>query len=54
VLAIADRAQERLNARCRRMTALRKSSPKIVVAVARELTGYLWTVLHPAAAAARD
>jgi hypothetical protein len=30
-----------------------KASPKIVVAMARELTGYLWAVLHPAAAATR-
>ena len=53
VLAIADRAQERLYARCRRMSAVGKTSPKIVVAMARELTGYLWAVLHPAAAATR-
>jgi transposase len=53
VLAIADRAQERLYARCRRMGLQGKASPKIVVAMARELTGYLWAVLHPAAAATR-
>ena len=53
VLAIADRAQERLYARCRRMELQGKASPKIIVAMARELTGYLWAVLHPAAAATR-
>jgi len=54
VLAIADRAQERLSARYRRMSAAGKTSPKIIVAMARELTGYLWAVLHPAAAATRN
>lgn len=53
VLAIADRARERLAARYRRLSALGKASPKIVVAMARELTGCLWAVLHPAAAATR-
>ena len=51
VLAIAGRAQERLYARCRRMELQGKASPKIIVAPARELTGHLWAVLHPAAAA---
>ena len=51
VLAIADRAQERLSARYRRMAAQGKVTPKIIVAMARELTGYLWAVLHPAVAA---
>ena len=54
VLAIADRAQERLCARYRRMSLQGKASPKIIVAMARELTGYLWATLHPAAAATRD
>lgn len=53
VLAIADRAQERLAARYRRMSGQGKVSPKIVVAMARELTGYLWAVLHPAAGDSR-
>jgi hypothetical protein len=53
VLAIADRAQERLSARYRRMSLQGKTSPKIIVAMARELTGYLWVVLHPAAGATR-
>ena len=54
VLAIADRAQERLAARYRRMTLHGKVHPKTIVAMARELTGYLWAVLHPAAAATRN
>jgi len=54
VLAIADRAQERLCARYRRMTEHGKVHPKTIVAMARELTGYLWAVLHPAATATRN
>lgn len=53
VLAIADRAQERLAARYRRMSAAGKVHPKTIVAMARELCGYLWAVLHPAAQATR-
>lgn len=53
VLAIADRAQERLAARYRRMSEAGKVHPKAVVAMARELTGYLWAVLHPAAGPSR-
>ena len=53
VLAIADRAQERLCARYRRMSQAGKILPKTVVAMARELTAYLWAVLHPAAAPTR-
>ncbi len=53
VLAIADRAQERLSARYRRMTAAGKVHPKTIVAMARELCGYLWATLHPAAPATR-
>lgn len=51
VLAIADRAQERLAARYRRMSEAGKVHPKTIVAMARELCGYLWAVLHPAAQA---
>jgi transposase len=47
VLAIADRAQERLYRRFVRMTLQGKPYPKVVVAVARELAGYLWAALHP-------
>jgi transposase len=53
VLAIADRAQERLAARYRRMTGVGKIHPRTIVAMARELCGYLWAVLHPAAPATR-
>jgi len=53
VLAIADRAQERLCARFRRMGAAGKVQPKTIVAMARELCGYLWAVLHPAAVPSR-
>lgn len=53
VLAIADRAQERLAARYRRMTGAGKILPKTIVAMARELTAYLWAVLHPMAAPTR-
>jgi transposase len=54
VLAIADRAQERLCARYRRMSQRGITVPKTIVAMARELTGYLWAVLHPAALATRN
>lgn len=53
VLAIADRAQERLSARYRRMTARGITTPKVIVAMARELSGHLWAVLHPDAPATR-
>jgi transposase len=53
VLAVADRAQERLCARYRRMSGRGITSPKVVVAMARELTGYLWAVLHPDATTTR-
>jgi len=54
VLAVADRAQERLCARFRRMTQRGITPPKTIVAMARELTGYLWAVLHPDATATRS
>jgi transposase len=54
VLVIADRAQERLAARYRRMSQAGKILPKVVVAMARELTAYLWAVLHPMTAATRS
>jgi transposase len=47
VIAIADRAQARLYRRFVRMTMRGKPSPKVVVAMARELVGYLWAVLYP-------
>jgi transposase len=46
VLAIADRAQERLWRRWSRMTFKGKPTQKVVVAMARELVGYIWAVLR--------
>ena len=46
VIAIADRAQERLWKRCCRMTFHGKPTQKVVVAMARELVGYIWAVLQ--------
>jgi hypothetical protein len=46
VIAIADRAQERLHRRFVRMTFKGKPSRKVVVAMARELVDYLWSVLY--------
>ena len=45
VIAIADRAHRRLSGRYRRMTARGKEHNKAVVAVARELVGFLWATL---------
>jgi transposase len=47
ILALADRAQERLYARYWRMTRRGTIHPKVIVAMARELVGYLWAALHP-------
>lgn len=47
ILALADRAQERLYARFWRMTQRGIVHPKVIVAMARELVGYLWAALHP-------
>ena len=52
VIAIADKAQQRLCRRFRRLTAEHKPAPKVVVAVARELAGFIWAALQPVAAAA--
>jgi transposase len=46
VLSIADRVQERLWRRWTRMTFQGKPSQKVVVAMARELVGYIWAVLQ--------
>jgi transposase len=51
VIAIADKAQQRLCARFRKLRA-HKPAGVAVVAVARELVGFLWAVLQPPAAAA--
>jgi transposase len=47
ILTLADRAQERLYARYLRMSARGKLHNKTVVAMARELVGYIWAALHP-------
>ena len=48
IIAIADRAQERLCHRFRALTARGKIPNKAVVAVARELVGFVWAALYPA------
>ena len=50
VIAIADKAQQRLCRRFRRLTAKDKPSTKVVVAVARELAGFIWAALQSPAA----
>jgi transposase len=52
VIAIADKAQQRLCRRFRQLAAAHKPAPKIVVAIARELAGFLWAALQPAPARA--
>ena len=49
VIAIADRAMHRLHRRYTRLTNGGKVAPKAVVAVARELVGFIWAVLFPLA-----
>jgi transposase len=46
VIAIADKAQQRLCRRFRKLTAEHKPAPKIAVAIARELAGFLWAALQ--------
>jgi transposase len=50
VIAIADKAHARLYRRYRRLTESGKPSNKAVVAVARELTGFIWAALREEAA----
>ena len=49
VIALADKAQQRLCRRFRRL-AEHKPGPVVTVAVARKLVGFLWAALHPKAA----
>jgi len=44
VCAIADKAQRRLHERYRRLLARGKSKQKVVVAVGRELLGFMWAI----------
>lgn len=52
VIAIADKAQQRLCRRFRKLAAEHKPPPKIAVAIARELAGFLWAALQPVPASA--
>jgi transposase len=52
VIAIADKAQYRLCRRFRTLAATRKPTPKIAVAIARELAGFVWAALQPVPAPA--
>jgi transposase len=53
VIAIADKAQQRLCRRFRKLAAEHKPPPKIAVAIARELAGFLWGALQPASVPAK-
>jgi transposase len=53
VIGIADKAQQRLCRRFRTMAATQKRPQKIVVAIARELAGFLWAALQPVAMTAK-
>lgn len=46
VCSIADTAQARLHARYRRLLARGKSKQTVVVAVGRELLGFIWAIAH--------
>jgi transposase len=50
IVAIADRAMLRLHRRFNRMLERGKPRPKVVVAVARELTGFIWAAMRNHAA----
>jgi transposase len=54
VIAIADKAQQRLCRRFRRLAEQHKPAPKIAVAIARELAGFLWSTLQPPAVPAAN
>jgi transposase len=53
VIAIADKAQQRLCRRFRKLAAEHKPAPKIAVAIARELAGFVWAALQPVATLAK-
>lgn len=50
VIAIADKAMHRLHRRFNRMLDRGRPRPKVVVAVARELTGFIWAAMRQSAA----
>ena len=47
VIGIAEEAERRLSGRFARLSARGKSTKKVVIAVARELVGFLWAALSP-------
>lgn len=49
-VAIADKAMVRLHRRFHRLLEKGKPRPKVVVAIARELVGFVWAALQPNAA----
>jgi transposase len=51
VIAVADKAQQRLCRRFRRMVAATKPKSTVAVAVARDLAGFLWAALQRPAVA---
>ena len=46
VVALADKAMHRLNRRFVRLLARGKAKPKVAVAIARELTGFVWAAMR--------
>jgi transposase len=54
IITLADKAQARLCRRYRRMERRGKHTTKIVVAVARELVGYVWAALTPTGQAVKS
>ena len=52
VIALADKAVQRLHRRFARLDARGKARPKVVVAVSRELLGFVWAALTPSEASA--
>lgn len=54
VVARADRAMRRLHRRYWRMVSRGKPSQKAATAIARELVGFLWATLYPAAMESRS
>ena len=45
-LAVADKAEQRLCRRYRRLCARLKPKPVVMTAIARELVGFVWAALH--------
>jgi len=47
VVALAQRAHQRLSRRYWQLSLRGKPTNKVVIAIARELTGFIWALLHP-------